>query len=93
MIKMSPAAFLSSLKTYFSAPLAKTFQQFKLGAMTFFLGMVIVYMAVNAIEPSLRQEVFVLIGLLIGGLGFLIAMFAQVRMLMSRLLNFWFDEK
>ena len=90
---MALERLLSRLKEYYSAPLEETFKQFRLGAMTFFLGMVIIYISSQSMPDSLKQEIVVLIGLIVGGLGFLVAMFAQLRMLISRILNFWFDDK
>ncbi|MEC8427785.1 MAG: hypothetical protein VXZ35_05125 [Pseudomonadota bacterium] len=79
----------TALKEHYTAPMETTFKQFRLGAMLFFLGGVMIYIAVNAIEPSVRQEALLLMGLVIGGLGFAVAMLAQVRMLISRILRFF----
>lgn len=83
------AAFL---KAHYSAPLSISFKQFKLGAMLFFFGFVVIYLANNLYPPSARQEMIFLLGLIIGGLGFIIAMMAQVRMLISRILHFFWDK-
>lgn len=77
------------LYQHYSAPLAQSFAQFKLGAMVFFFGLVLVYMTQQLIEASLRQEVLSALGLAIAGLGFVMAMSAHVRMLISRLLHFF----
>lgn len=79
----------AALKEHYTAPLEVTFKQFRLGAMLFFLGGVMIYIAVNAIAPSARQEALLLMGLIIGGLGFFVAMLAQVRMLISRIVRFF----
>ncbi|NHN37759.1 hypothetical protein G8764_10670 [Pseudomaricurvus alcaniphilus] len=68
-----------------------SFKQFKLGAMLFFFGGVLIYIAGTTLPPSTRQEILLLAGLVIGGFGFLIAMMAQLRMLISRLLRFFID--
>ncbi|MBB3167830.1 hypothetical protein [Simiduia aestuariiviva] len=81
--------FLDLLKRHYQAPLSQAFAQFKLGAMVFFVGMVLVYMAQQLIDPSLRQEAFTLAGLLLAGLGFIMAMGAHLRMLISRLWHFF----
>ncbi|UTA46674.1 hypothetical protein L1F30_10925 [Simiduia sp. 21SJ11W-1] len=78
-------SWLKALKRHYQAPLQAAFAQFKLGAMLFFVGLVLVYMAQQLIEPSVRQEAFTLAGLVIAGLGFVVAMAAHVRMLISRL--------
>lgn len=79
------------LYQHYSAPLTTTFAQFRLGAMVFFLGGVLIYGA-SQMPGSLRQELLLLAGLVIGGGGFIIAMLAQVRMLISRLLHFFSEE-
>ena len=77
------------IKRHFQAPLVLAFAQFKLGAMVFFFGLVLVYMAQQLLQPSLRQELFMLLGLGLAGVGFIIAMAAHVRMLISRLTAFF----
>lgn len=90
---MSENRWITLLKQHYSSPLSLSFKQFKLGAMLFFLGFVLIYMANTLYQPSLRQELFFLIGLIIGGLGFLIAMLAQVRMLISRMVLFFLSDQ
>lgn len=68
------------------------FQQFKLGAMMFFTGLVGLYIAQTALNDSLQQELLALGGIVMAGLGFLIAMLAQIRMLISRLLSLYLDK-
>jgi len=43
-------------------------------------------------SDSLQQELLALGAIAMAGLGFLIAMLAQIRMLISRLLNFYLDK-
>lgn len=81
-----------ALRAHFSAPLAKSFAQFKLGSMLFFFGLVTVYMAQQLLEDSLRQELITALGLAIAGLGFIVALSAHVRMMISRLWLF-FSQK
>jgi len=83
---------LSTLKAHYTAPMRQSFQQFKLGAMLFFTGFVGLYIAQTAVSDSLQQELLALGGIVMAGLGFLIAMLAQIRMLISRLLNFYLDK-
>lgn len=83
--------WLQRLKQHYSAPLSQSFKQFKLGAMMFFLGGVLIYASSSAMPPSTQQELLLLTGLLTGGMGFLIAMMAQVRMMISRLVKFFSD--
>jgi hypothetical protein len=73
-----------TLYEYFATPAEKIFQCFKLGAVIFFGGLVLMYSANQLLKPSLSQEIVTLIGLLLIGGGFLYAMAAQVRMLIGR---------
>ncbi|MAZ88521.1 MAG: hypothetical protein CL693_12840 [Cellvibrionaceae bacterium] len=77
------------LKNHYTAPLSLSFKQFRLGAMLFFLGGVLIYIANSQIAPSAKQEAMVLAGMIIGGIGFLWAMLAQMRMLISRIVQFF----
>ncbi|GLS25257.1 hypothetical protein [Marinibactrum halimedae] len=79
------------LKDHYLATSSVIFKQFKWGAVLFFLGLVLVYAAFK-MEPSLSQEWVLLLGLILVGVGFLMAMMAQVRMLISRILRFWLDK-
>jgi len=60
--------------------------------MLFFTGLVGLYIAQTAMSDSLQQELLALGAIAMAGLGFLIAMLAQIRMLISRLLNFYLDK-
>jgi hypothetical protein len=82
-----------ALKGHYQAPLSQAFAQFKLGAMLFFFGLVLVYMSQQLQEASLRQELFTLTGLVLAGLGFTTAMAAHLRMLISRLWAFFNTDK
>jgi hypothetical protein len=57
------------------------------GAVLFFLGLAFVIYADRSIPPSLQQEIFALLGTLIGGTGFIIAMSAQIFLIVARLKN------
>ncbi|UTF61058.1 hypothetical protein [Gilvimarinus sp. DA14] len=74
---------------YCSVPLAQSFKQFRLGAVLFFIGLLVVYLASQLLAPSLQQELATLAGLCVIAVGFAIAICAQMRMLASRLLAFW----
>ncbi|MEJ2442768.1 MAG: hypothetical protein P8Y42_04810 [Exilibacterium sp.] len=82
-----------ALLNHYTAPLEKPFRQFRNGAMFFFTGLVIVYCANQLLQPSLRQELAVLSGLLMLGAGFLLAMLAQVRLVISRILGFFLSGR
>ncbi|GAA5316237.1 MAG: hypothetical protein AseanaTS_14420 [Candidatus Pelagadaptatus aseana] len=89
---MDRETWKAALKQHYTAPMEQTFKQFRLGAMLFFLGAVILYIAFNNLQASLLQELVTLLGLIIGGIGFLIAMLAQIRMLISRIVQFFNDK-
>lgn len=76
---------------YITAP-EKVFPRFKMGAVIFFIGLVVIYASSQLLEPSLLQEAITLIGLFIIGVGFLLALMAQVRMLTGRILRFFFEQ-
>ncbi len=76
-----------ALKEYCKAPLKQTFTQFRWGVVIFFIGMVVIYAASQALTPSLTQELVTLAGLIIIAIGFITAIMAQMRMLISRILN------
>ncbi len=86
---MAKPSFLNALYQHYQAPLEKVFPQFKWGAVIFFWGGLILYMGSQIIPPSLQQEIVVLIGLVILGIGLLISLMAQLRMLISRILRFF----
>ena len=79
------------LKTHYSAPLDKTFQQFRLGAACFFTGGVCIWISQRAIDASVLQEVILLLGILLAAIGFFIAMMAQIRHIISRFVRFFND--
>jgi apolipoprotein N-acyltransferase len=86
---MNDNRWLLLLKAHYSAPLSVSFKQFRLGAMLFFLGGVLIYLANAQLSPSAAQEATVLAGIIIGGCGFVWAMLAQMRMLISRIVRFF----
>ncbi len=90
---MNKPLWRQRLYQHYTANSRQVFQQFKLGSMLFFLGLVVIYSAHNLLSESLTQEIIVLLGLGILGLGFLIAMMAQVRSIIGRFLNFFNDDK
>lgn len=81
------------LHAHYTAPLETSFKQFRWGLSLFFCGMVILYGASQLLEPSLTQELVVLLGLIVIGCGFLIAILAQVRMVISRVWQFFKRSK
>lgn len=80
------------LISHYTAPLVDVFKQFRMGLAVFFVGMVMVYMAHQTMVPSLQQELMMLAALIIAGIGFLIAMTTQIRMLIIRVVSFFLDK-
>jgi hypothetical protein len=71
-------------------PPEQIFPRFKLGAMIFLLGLVVIYCGTQLLPPSLIQEINTLVGLLLIAIGFLMSLMAQVRMLIGRILRIFF---
>lgn len=80
------------LAHYTRAPTDQLFKLFKLGAMLFFLGLVIIYSSYQLLQPSIAQEILTLLGLCCIGGGFLLAMLTQIRMLIGRLIHILFHK-
>lgn len=85
----------SELKTrirdFFAVPLDKLFIKFRSGAIYFGVGGILIYIANSTLPPSISQELLMLSGLILGAVGFVIAMMAQLRMIIFRFLAF-FDK-
>ena len=81
-----------ALKSHYTAPLEKSFKQFRTGVILFGVGLAIIFVANTNVEPSAKQEIYILLGLILTGSGFIIAMLAQIRMLISRIVIF-FEKK
>lgn len=58
-----------------------------IGAGLFFIGLGAIIYADRVLQPSVQQEVVTLTGLVLGGLGFSIAMGGQVLLILSRFKN------
>ena len=82
-----------ALLTYYRVPLEVPFRQFRAGLIYFGVGFGMVIMAGQYMQPSIQQEVAVLAGLALGGIGFILAMLAQVRLLLSRIVQFFSPDK
>lgn len=81
-----------ALYQHYITPPEKVFPHFKLGAVIFFSGLVIIYCGHQMLSPSLKLELVTLAGLIFIGLGFLISMMAQIRMLIGRFLRFFTQQ-
>ena len=79
----------TALLIHYSAPQQLIFRQFRNGAIYFAVGLGTVLMANAYLPPSVKQEWIVLFGLIMGGCGFVMAMLAQMRLLISRVVQFY----
>lgn len=85
--------YLQALINHYGVPLEVIFKQFRLGVILFGMGLACIFVANTSLPSSITQELGVLIGLIILGMGFVVAMLAQVRLLISRILQFiWRDN-
>ncbi|MFL0798932.1 MAG: hypothetical protein K6L80_00665 [Agarilytica sp.] len=82
-------AIKTLLSKHYSAPLTESFHRFRNGLIYFTVGFMIVFYAQTTIEDSLKLELITLFGLLMIAIGFFIAMMAQIRMIISRLVSFF----
>lgn len=80
---------ISALKIYYSVPLQVPFRQFRNGLIYFAVGFGAMMMAIVYMTPSPQQEWIVLLGLLLGSVGFILAILAQTRLLIGRLYRFF----
>lgn len=62
----------------------KILRLYALGALLFFVGAGLIQGADKLFAPSLQQESYVLLGLIVGGSGFLIAIGAQILLIIER---------
>ncbi|MGK0500645.1 MAG: hypothetical protein ACJAYG_002298 [Oceanicoccus sp.] len=62
----------------------KTLRLYALGALLFFIGVGFIQGADKMMEPSLQQESYALLGLIVSGSGFSIAIGAQVILIIQR---------
>ena len=81
--------YLLALKQYYLEPLEKTFKKFRNGVIYFSVGLITFYLASTNIKPSALQELVVLGALCLSITGFTIAMLAQTRMIISRIVKFF----
>lgn len=69
--------------------MGQLFRQFRAGVIYFGVGGIMIYLANTALEPSLRQEIVALAGIILLLIGFVIAISAQFRMVISRIYHFF----
>lgn len=78
-----------TLRNYYLQPLNKTYKKFRNGAIYFSVGLITFYLSNLYLSESLLQELIVLIALILCSIGFLIAMLAQTRIIISRFVKFY----
>ncbi len=79
--------FKAALLAHYSAPPAVILRRFRNGAVLFAIGLIIVVMSNSYYAPSLQQELAVLAGLVLAVAGFVIALMAELRFIIGRLLH------
>lgn len=62
----------------------KILKLFALGALLFFIGLGFIQWADRLIAPSLQQEAYMLLGILISGSGFTLSMLGQCLLIVYR---------
>ena len=65
----------------------KTLRLYALGALLFFIGVGFIQGADKLMEPSLQQETYALLGIAVGGAGFITSIFAQILLILHRFQN------
>lgn len=78
----------AALRRHYLADPKQIFKQFKLGAVCFAVGLTAVLYLASRVPPSALQELGVLLALLLALGGFAIALLAEVRLLIGRILVF-----
>jgi hypothetical protein len=79
----------ATLLAHYTAPQVTIFKTLRTGFILFFSGLITLYIAINNIPPSLEQEILTLLGLIVGAIGFGIAILAYIRLVISRLVVFF----
>lgn len=85
-----PKSFKSlkqALLVHYTAPPATLIPRFRNGALCFTAGLAAIMAANSSMEPSLGQELVVLSGLLVGAVGFYLALTAEIRFIIGRLIH------
>ena len=66
-----------------------TFKKFRSGLIYFSVGMMTIYMANQSMPDSLNRDIVTLAGLALVVIGFFIAILAHIRLIISRIFNFF----
>ena len=78
----------TALYKHYTAPLAAQFKSLRTGFIVFAVGLATVLISNSSLTPSLEQELAVGLGLIVGGIGFVLAMMAYIRIVISRIIIF-----
>lgn len=81
-------ALKAALYQHYTASQRQIFKQFRLGAGLFFVGLVAIYGSYQLLQESLGREIVLLLSIAVVLIGFVIAMLAQIRLLIGRILHF-----
>jgi hypothetical membrane protein len=81
-----------ALYIYYSAPQEQSFKTLRNGFVVFGIGLAITLFSNAYLEATAKQELLVLSGLIICGIGFFIAMRAYMRLVISRIVLFFSDD-
>jgi uncharacterized membrane protein len=79
----------TGLYEHYSQPQLKTVKRMRDGFIYFCVGLAIIYFASMYTEPSIEQEIIALVGLILAGIGFLMAMLSYMRFVIGRVLHFF----
>lgn len=90
-MEINTKTLLHALKLYYLEPQQVAFKQFRNGLIYFAVGFGTMMMAMVYMPSSAKQEWIVLFGLVVGAIGFTLAMFAQMRLIISRVLQFYWS--
>lgn len=88
-MRLNPTIIKTALKRYYLVPLDIPFRQFRNGLIYFAVGMTSIMMASANLPSSISQELVVFFGLALTTIGFVMAILAQTRMLISRIVQFF----
>ncbi|BCD97471.1 hypothetical protein [Marinagarivorans cellulosilyticus] len=91
-VALRNSRYWQALIVHYSADPKLIFKQFRLGVIGFAIGLGLIIVANNNMPASIEQELCVLAGLIIGGVGFIVAMLAQMRLMIGRFVRFYSQD-
>ena len=81
-----------ALKIYYSEPQINIFKKFRAGLIYFTVGMMIIILANQNMESSLTRDLVTLLGLSLAAIGFLMAILSHIRLVISRIVQFFIKK-